>query len=100
MGALLAFLFERMVVSTPDIIMVGGGMFLLAKSRGQSRIGYALLVFYALGIIGLSMQPVDPWTPVSGEPWFVQSPVFGVLGGVAGYFAGVRERAKKTSDVR
>ena len=63
-----AYLWERILVHSPDMLMAGLGYYLARfPSMGWARVlGQVMLAVYAIALIGLyiSPEPFDAWGPV------------------------------------
>ena len=70
MGDLIAFAVERLIVSTPDLVIAGLGGYLIGRGPGRTRgAGLAISTLYALAIVGTLMGPggqADLAGPVCG----------------------------------
>lgn len=86
MWTLVAFFLERLMVSLPDILLAGGGAFLMASHSWRRIVGVALVVIYFASITGTfldgSASGLHPDDPRSFGP------VFGLIAAVGGWFLG------------
>ena len=75
MDAMIAFVVERVVVSTPDILIAGFSGYLSGRGHERGRgIGAVILVLYGIAIVGGFMGAAD-----EGKSLELFGPICGLL---------------------
>ena len=92
MWTLVPFFVERLIVRLPDILLAGGGAFLMASRGWRRTVGITLLVIYSISITGRFLSESPPRL----DPDDLNSVgiTFGVIAAIGGWLLARRLRKR------